>query len=123
MALDLARLTLGPAMRIYAVRAAWLREGEPDFWISGVFDRHHAEVFGADGAPVSTVRVTLGVRLGAFPDGFLPGQGDRVALAFIGERAVDLTTPPPAGSVVQSFIVADVQREGEGGALLVLQEG
>jgi len=123
MALDLARLTLGPAMRIFAVRAAYLRAGEPAFWLPGVFDRQHAEVFGADGAPVSTLRVTLGVRLGAFPGGFEPGQGDLVQLAFLGDRAVDLTTPPAAGCTVQSFVVADVQPEGEGGAVLVLQEG
>lgn len=121
MALDLDRLTLGPAMRIYAVRVLYGRPGEPPFLLRAVFDRQHVEVFaGEDAAPVSTHRVQLGVRLADFPPRFEPAQGDQVAVAMIRGRAVDYATPLPPGAAVETFSVQDVQKDGAGGAVLPL---
>lgn len=122
MALDLARLTLGPSTRLFGVRAAYLRPEVPDFWITGIFDRMHVEAFGADGDAVSTLRCTLGVRLAQFPAEFVPTQGDLVQVAMIAGRAVSLTTPPPAGATIHNWEVQDVQPDGEGGATLILSE-
>lgn len=120
MAIDLGRLTLGPAMRLYAARVLYGRPAEPPFHLRGVFDRQHVEVFDADGAAVSTRRAQLGVQLAAFPDGMLPLQGDLVQVAIQGEQQVDLELARRAGVTLESFVVADVQQDGAGGAVLIL---
>lgn len=120
MALDFGRLTLGAPMRLFAVAMLYARPGEPGFTIRAVFDRKHVESFGPDGAPISTRRAQLGVRLAGFPAGFIPGQGDEVAVAFDRDRPVDLIDPLPPHVTIENFVVSDVQEDGGGGATLIL---
>lgn len=117
MALDLARLTLAPSMRLYGVQVTYTRAGEDAFAVAGVFDRQHAESYNAEGVPVAVLRAQLGVRLAAFPAGIVPLQGDGVVVSFLGARPVDAST---AGAATESFTVQDVQRDAEGGAQLIL---
>lgn len=120
MALDLGRLTLGPAMRLYGASVLYSRGADPAFAVRAVFDRKHALAgFGDDGAPVSVLVAQLGVQLAKFPAGFTPEQGDAVQVALIGDRQVS-AWPLAAGAALHAFLVKDVQPEGEGGAVLVL---
>lgn len=107
-------------MRLYGARAAYARPGEPAFSVPGVFDRVHVEMFDSDGAAVSTRRTHLTVRLADFPDGIVPEQGHEVQVALRGDQAVDLAAPLPAGALLESFTVADVQPDGAGAAVLIL---
>lgn len=117
--LDLAAL-LAPAHDHFAATVLYGRPAEPPFVLRGVFDRQHVEMFDGDGAPVSTRRVTLGVQLAAFPDGMLPLQGDEVQVAIRGEQQVDHELARRPGVTLEGFVVADVQQDGAGGAVLVL---
>lgn len=121
MPLDLGRLTLGAAMRFYGAAVLHARGADPAFAVPGVFDRRHEIVrFGDDGAPVTVLAPRLGVRLAAYPEGFAPQQGDAVRVAMIGDRQVS-ALPLAAGAVLHDFLVRDVQPDGEGGAVLVLE--
>jgi hypothetical protein len=121
MPLDLGRLTLGPAMRLYGANILYSRGADPAFPVPAVFDRRHAAVgLGEDGTPVSMLVAQLGVRLSRFPPGFTPEQGDAVQVALIGDRQVS-AWPLATGGVLTPFVVKDVQPEGEGGAVLVLE--
>jgi hypothetical protein len=76
----------------------------PSFTLgSAVFDAAHKEITFKEGAPISTLRPVLGVRLSLFPMGVAPQQGDRVTLRSI------------------LYKVADVQPDGHGHALLILK--
>lgn len=121
MPLDLGRLTLGPAMRLYGANVLYSRGADPAFPVPAVLDRKHAAVgFGEDGTPVSMLVAQLGVQLAKFPAGFVPEQGDAVQVALIGDRQVS-AWPLATGAVLTDFLVKDVQPEGEGGAVLVLE--
>jgi hypothetical protein len=120
MAIDLARLTLAPAMRLFGAAVLYATPDAPGFVLRAVFDRAHVEVFSADGIPVSTIRAQLGVRMASFPAGIVPAQGDHVQVALFGARHVDHAAPPPAGVTLHDYLVQDVQPDAEGGAVLIL---
>lgn len=121
MPLDLGRLTLGPAMRLYGANVLYSRGADPAFPVPAVFDRKHAMAgFGDDGTPVSVLVAQLGVQLSKFPAGFVPEQGDAVQVALIGDRQLS-AWPLATGATLNAFLVKDVQPEGEGGAVLVLE--
>ena len=121
MPLDLDRLTLGAAMRIFGSSVLHARGTDAAFAVPGVFDRRHEIVsFGDDGAPVTVLAPRLGVRLSAYPAGFVPEQGDAVQVALIGDGQVS-ASPLASGAVLHAFRVRDTQPEGEGGAVLVLE--
>ena len=122
MPINLDRLTLAPAMRLFGVTVLYTRPEALPFAVAGVFDRQHVEIFGSDGQPVSTLRAQLAVRLSAFPAGFPPAQDDLVQVALLGGRPVHRTAPPPEGAELLDYVVQDVRPQGEGEALLILAE-
>lgn len=120
MVIDFDALLVAPAMSIFGARVLYGRGASADFAVGGIFDRFHLEAgFSDNGAPIATMRAQLGVRLADFPAGFVPAPGDRAKVAHIGSLQVDADAPP-AGADLLAFAVADVQRDGAGGALLIL---
>lgn len=112
----LASLVVG----VMGARVLYERPGEPGFSVPGAFDRYALAVDMPDmQVPTSTSRAQMMVALGDFPPGFAPWQGDRIQVALLGDRQVNATTPP-AGTKFETFDVMDVQRDGAGGAVLVL---
>lgn len=71
--------------------------------VEGIFSRVHQEVDPDTGAPISVSQPTLGVRLSDLP--FAP--------------EADLTEVTAEGS---TFLVRDIQLDGQGMAILVLHE-
>ena len=120
MAIDFDALLVAPTLSVFGARVLYGRGASADFAVGGIFDRFHLEAgFSDTGAPITTVRAQVGVGLSAFPAGFAPAPGDRLKVAQIGSQQVDADTPP-AGAELLAFTVADVQRDGAGGALLIL---
>lgn len=120
MTLDWAALTLAPCMTIMGARVLYERPGEPGFTVPGIFTRTAAEAAFQDmPVPNSISRVSLDVALADFPSGFVPTQSDRLQVAFLRGQHVDAVAPP-AGAKVETFDVMDVQRDGAGGAVLLL---
>lgn len=116
MALDFDALTLAPCMDIFAATVRHARPAGEFATARGMFDRAHVEIgFNEAGAPITAVRTTLGIRLADFAA--VPVPGDRLQVALLGTRQVDIGT---VGATVDAFTVADVQRDGAGGALLIL---
>ncbi len=118
--IDFDALLVGPAIAAFGARVLYGRGAAADVAVGGIFDRLHLEVGFTDaGAPLTTVRTQVAVRLADFPAGVAPAPGDRVKVALVGSRQVDADAPP-AGAELLAFAVADVQRDGVGGALLIL---
>lgn len=116
MALDFDALVTAPAMNLFACTVRHARAAGGFSAARGVFDRVHLEIGFTDaGAPMTAVRTTLGVRLADFAS--VPIPTDRVQVALRGSTQVDIGT---AGATAEQFTVADVQRDGAGGALLIL---
>lgn len=89
-------------MRVFGEDATYTPQGQGGVAISGAFDAQHQEVDVQTGVPVSTVGPVLGVRLADLPQA--PAQGDQVTVRGVG------------------YVVADIEPDGHGGALLRLHE-
>lgn len=112
----LASLVVG----VMGARVLYERPGDPGFAVPGAFDRYALAVDMPDmQVATSTNQAQLMVALADFPPGFVPQQGDRLQVAQLGERQLDATAPLP-GAIFTTFDVRDVQRDGAGGAILVL---
>jgi hypothetical protein len=75
------------------------------FDINGVFDEAHEQIeVDGNGTPISTVSPILGVQLSAFPPGAAPKKRDMLVIG---------------GT---TYIVGDVQSDGHGWALLILNK-
>ena len=89
MALDFDALVTAPAVNIFACSVRHARATGAFSAARGVFDRVHLDIgFDERGAPITTVRTTLGVRLADFAAG--PTPGDRVQVATRGASQVDI---------------------------------
>jgi hypothetical protein len=118
--IDFDALLVGPAIAVFGARVLYGRGAAADFAVGGIFDRVHLDIgFNEAGAPLTTVRTQVSVQLATFPAGFAPAPGDRVKVALVGSRQVDADAPP-SGAELLALAVADVQRDGVGGALLIL---
>lgn len=104
MSFDFSSTVLGPAMAIFGEPVTYIPEGLAQLAISGIYKEAYQVITIKDGAPVSTTKPALGVKLDQFPPGFAPAQGDQVLL-----RA-------------RRFTIADVQPDGIAGAMLLLNE-
>jgi hypothetical protein len=119
MGLDFDALLTGPVVDVFSCSVLHARATGDFTPARGVFDRAHVEVgFTDSGAPITGVRTYLGVRLSDFTSG-APTQGDRFKVALIGSVQVDID-PLPSGAAIEQFSVAEVQKDGVGGATLVL---
>lgn len=120
MAIDFDSLLVAGATGMFGARVMWSRSGVDETPIAGIFDRFHLEIGLTDrGAPVTTNRAQVFVRFNDFPAGYVPQQGDGIAVALLSGQQVDADAPPD-GASVESYFVSDVQRDGIGGALLML---
>lgn len=118
--IDFDSLLVTKAVGAFGAPTLWSRSGGAESAIHGIFDRFHFEIGLSDrGAPITTNRAQLFVRLGDLPGGAVPQQGDRFRIATLGNSQVDASNPP-SGAVIEAFSVSDVQRDGIGGALLML---
>jgi hypothetical protein len=104
VAIDFSTLVLGPAMAAFGEPVTYDPVEGDAFALTAVVDLAHAEVSFTDGAPVSTVKPMLGVRLADFPAGIAPQQDDQATVR---------------GTL---YDVVDVEPDGQGGAMLVMQE-
>lgn len=122
MAINLARLNLRPAQRLYGAAVLYRAQGEASTALRAVFDRttQLLEFPGAAAQSIAVVR--LGVELAAFAPGITPGQGDVVTVALLAGQQIAADRSLPTGGVLETFIVTDVQQDGPGGAVLALAE-
>ncbi len=106
MAIDFDALVLGPCMDAFAeditVDARASRPGEPPYAARGSYHERAVDVALTDGAILSSAEKTLGVRLSEFV--VPPAQGDLMILR---------------GA---TFVVEDLDEDGQGGARLTLKE-
>ena len=120
MAIDFDIKLVVSATELFGSRVMWSRPGVDEAPITGIFDRFHLEIgLSERGAPITTNRAQVFVRLDDFPSGNVPQQGDSIVVALVGSRHVNADTAP-SGATMESYQIADIQRDGIGGALLML---
>lgn len=118
--LDFDSLLVASARDMFGARVLWSRGGGAESAVVGIFDRFHLELGVSEhGAPISANRAQLFIRLGDLPGGAVPQKGDRFRVASLGNSQVDAVDLPD-GATLEAFAVSDVQRDGIGGALLML---
>ena len=118
--IDFDSLLVTTATSTFGAPVLWSRGGGAENAINGIFERFHLEIGLNDrGAPITANRAQVFVGLGGLPGGAVPQHGDRIRVAMLGNRQVDASDLPD-GAVIEAFSVSDVQRDGIGGALLLL---
>lgn len=98
---ELADEVLKASVETFGVAATFMPAAGAAFALIGVYDEPHFEVTQQDVA-ISSSQPSFGVRLADFPPGVAPAQDDRLTIG------------------AEQFRVVDVERDGQGGARLIL---
>jgi len=109
MAIDWDALVGTPVTAIFGQPVTYTPFSGIRFTLAGNFTEGFAKQGSLDdGISMTTERPMLGVQLSAFPIGVPPQQGD------------ELQTVNSGSGVLETFTVKEVQLDGQGGAILVL---